>query len=171
MPAQSLEDRVLRLEDRAALDDLNTRYFLAADGDDLKGVGDSFTTDAIFMSSGHVGGAGRDGIVEFIASSRRHMGLTVHTPHYCLYSFSDRDSATGIVGAHLELVLAGQPTYGAVRYVDTYRKEAGQWLIAKRDMRTIYMGTWSEAPSIFASANPVRWPGAEPCPSDYPRKA
>jgi ketosteroid isomerase-like protein len=164
-----LEQRVRRLEDRLDLDDLNTRYFLAADGDDYAAVGDSFTDDATFASSGHVGGNGRQGIVDFIASSRRHMGLTIHTPHYGLYSFAGSDNARGIVGAHLELVLAGQSTYGAVRYVDEYRREGDRWRIAKRDMRTIYMGEWARAAEVFGSGAPVQWPGMAALPSDYPR--
>jgi hypothetical protein len=171
MAMMTIEDRIRRLEDRAALDDLNTRYFLSADGDDFEGIGDSFTEDATFASSGHVGGTGRQGIVDFIADARGHMGLTIHTPHYGLYSFQDDDHATGIVGAHLELVLAGQSTLGAVRYVDEYRREGGKWRIASRDMRTIYMGDWSRAASVFASPTPVQWPGIDALPSDYSRKA
>ena len=48
----TVEDRVRRLEDRAALDDLIVRYFLAADGDDMDGIRASFTPDATFASSG-----------------------------------------------------------------------------------------------------------------------
>jgi hypothetical protein len=167
----NLEQRVRRLEDKLDLDDLNTRYFLAADGDDYDAVGDCFTVDATFASSGHVGGSGRQGIVDFIASSRSHMGLTLHTPHYGLYSLESDGQARGIVGAHLELVLAGQSTYGAVRYVDEYRREGDRWRIAKRDMRTIYMGEWARAAEVFASNAPVQWPGMEALPSDYPRRS
>jgi ketosteroid isomerase-like protein len=166
-----LEARLRRLEDRAALDDLNTRYFLAADGDDLEGVGDSFTEDATFASSGHIGGRSRQGIVDFIVDARRHMGLTIHTPHYGLYTFEADDCAAGIVGAHLELVLAGQATLGAVRYVDEYRREAGQWRIASRDMRTIYMGDRATSAEVFASPTPVQWPGIDPLPTDFPRRS
>ena len=120
-----LEQRVRRLEDRSAIDDLNTRYFLAADGDDMAGVGDSFTDDATFASSGHVAATGARAIVDFIAGARGHMGLTIHTPHYGLYTFHDDQRASGIVGAHLELVLAGQSTLGAVRYIDEYRQDDG----------------------------------------------
>lgn len=165
-----LEQRVRRLEDRFALDDLNTRYFLAADGDDMGGVGDSFTDDATFASSGHVGAVGRQEIVAFITDARGHMGLTIHTPHYGLYTFHDDHRATGIVGAHLELVLAGQSTLGAVRYVDEYQQEGGLWRIAKRDMRTIFIGEWARSAEVFASPTPVQWPGLDPLPSDYPRK-
>ena len=99
------------------------------------------------------------------------MGLTIHTPHYGLYSFVTDDHATGLVGAHLEMVLGGGSTYGAVRYVDEYRRDGDRWRIAARDMRTIYIGDWSKAAAVFASPIPVQWPGTEPQPSDYPRKA
>lgn len=166
----TLEDRLRRLEDKAAIEELNLRYFLASDGDDHAAIGDSFTADATFASSGHVNGEGRQGIVNFIKGARSHMGLTIHTPHYGLYSFVSDDRATGIVGAHLELMLGGQSTYGAVRYIDEYRRDGGSWRIAARDMRTIYIGDWAKAADVFASPTPVQWPGFDPLPSDYPRK-
>lgn len=167
----SIEDRLRRLEDRAAIEELNLRYFLAADSGDLAAIGDSFTDDATFASSGQVSGTGRQGIVDFIAGARSHMGLTIHTPNYGLYSFVGDDLASGIVGAHLELVLAGQSTMGAVRYVDDYRREDGRWRMSARDMRTIYVGDWSRAAEVFASPTPVQWPGLESLPSDYQRKS
>jgi hypothetical protein len=165
-----IEQRLRRLEDRAELDDLVVRYFLAADGDDLQGVGDSFTYDAVFASSGVVNAQGRAGIVDFIRTSRDHMGLTVHTPHYGLYSFLDEDHAQGLVGAHLELVLAGEPLFGAVRYHDEYRRTGNGWRIAKRDMRTIHIAPWLDVGQSLVSPSPVRWPGSMPAESDYPRK-
>ena len=98
------------------------------------------------------------------------MGLTIHTPHYGLYTFVADDCATGLVGAHLELVLGGQATFGAVRYVDEYRREGGCWRISARNMRSIYMGAWANVADVFASPTPVQWPGAPPVPSDYPRQ-
>lgn len=165
-----IEQRLRRLEDRAAINDLVVAYFLAADGDDLDGVGASFTTDATFSSSGAVNATGRDGIVEFIRGARNHMGLTVHTPHYAQLTFDGDDTATGLVGAHLELVLAGEALYGAVRYVDRYVRENGRWLINTRDMRTIHIAPWLGVGEAFASEGPVRWPGAAPAHSDFPRK-
>lgn len=165
----SIEDRLRRLEDRAALDDLVVRYFLAADGDDLPGVGASFTVDATFASSGVINATGRQGIVDFIAGARAHMGLTVHTPNYALYTFADDDHVTGLVGAHLEMVLGGQSLFGAVRYQDTYVRTGEGWLIARRDMRTIHIAPWSDVGEAMRSDTPVRWPGAA-LPSDYPRR-
>lgn len=165
-----LEQRIRRLEDRAAIDDLVVGYFLAADGDDLTGVGDSFTQDASFSSSGTISASGRDGIVDFIRNARQHMGLTVHTPHYVQLHFDGDDAAEGVVGAHLELVLGGSAVYGAVRYVDRYVRQGERWLISTRDMRTIHIASWNDVAEAFASDTPVRWPGGSGAPSDFPRR-
>jgi hypothetical protein len=74
-----IDERVQRLEDRIEINDLVVAYFLASDGDDLEGVGNSFAEDATFSASGTITGAGRKGIVEFISLSREQMGLTIHT--------------------------------------------------------------------------------------------
>lgn len=164
-----LEQRIRRLEDRAALDDLNVRYFLACDNDDYAGIGDAFSQDATFATSGALAATGRDAIVEFIGASRGHMGLTVHTPHYGLYTFIDEDHAHGLVGAHLELALGGEPLFGAVRYQDEYLRTGNEWRVARRDMRTIHIAPWTDVGQSLLSDTPVRWPGIEPLPSDYPR--
>lgn len=166
----SLEDRVRRLEDRVELNDLIVRYFLAADGDDLQGVADSFTDTATFSTSGSLAGEGRDAIVGFIAASREQMGLTIHTPHYAHLSFDDADRARGLVGAHLELVLGGKALYGAVRYVDEYRRTEDGWRIQSRDMRVIHIAPWAQVGEAFESPTPVRWPGAPAAATDFPRK-
>jgi ketosteroid isomerase-like protein len=159
------------LEDRAQIDDLNVRYFLAADGDDSTAVGACFCEDATFASSGIVNATGPQAIARFIAGARAHMGLTVHTPHYGLYTFLSDDHAQGLVGAHLELSIAGSLQYGAVRYLDEYRRTHDGWRISKRDMRTIHIASWPEVGESFVSAKPVRWPGRAPLPSDFARSS
>jgi SnoaL-like domain len=98
----ALVQRVQRLEDRAAIHDLVVSYSLAADGDDLEGLGASFTIDAKFSSSGTINTEGRSAIVDFIRDAREHMGLTIHTPHYAKVTFDGPDAADGLIGAHLE---------------------------------------------------------------------
>jgi hypothetical protein len=92
-----LEERVQRLEDRGAINDVVVAYFLAADGDDIINVGACFTEDATLSASGQLCASGRQGIMDFINTSRSHMGLTVHTPHYAQvtrYRNRNRRSAT-----------------------------------------------------------------------------
>jgi len=165
-----IAERLRRLEDRAELDDLNVRYFLAADGDDLATLRKTFAEGATFAVSGNVLGTGPDGIVDFLVEQRGHMGLTLHTPNYALYTFEGPDRAKGLVGAHLELVLGGQSVFGAVRYQDDYVRTDAGWQIGARDMRTIHIAPWAEVGEAFASATPQRWPGAPAAPSDFPRR-
>lgn len=166
-----IEARVGRLEDRAALHDLVVRYFLACDDDDLAGIGAAFAADGQFSISGFVGGSTREEVVAFLADQRTRMGLTVHVPNGALFTFTGPDSARGLVGAHLELVFDDDLTFGAVRYQDEYVRENGSWKIRKRDMRTVHMAPWADVGRSMASPFPVRWPGIEPGPSDFPRKA
>lgn len=166
-----IEQRLRRLEDRAAISDLVVSYFLASDDDDPEGVAACFTQDASFSSSGQLNASGRTAIVEFIKAARTHMGLTIHTPNYVHCRFESDDRASGIVGAHLELVLGGVSVFGAVRYVDSYVRDGDTWRISSRDMRTIHLAPWSEVGEAFSSATPVRWPGSAGAPSDYPRQS
>jgi len=165
-----LEKRLKRLEDRVAINDRIVEYFLAADGDDLDGVASSFTEDATFSSSGVVNARGRRDITAFITDARTQMGLTVHTPNYVLLTFDGDDHATGVVGTHLELVLAGESLFGAVRYHDDYVRQGGKWLIRSRDMRTVHIAPWADVGAAMTTSHPVRWPGMDPLPSDFPRK-
>jgi hypothetical protein len=83
------------------------------------------------------------------------MGLTVHTPHYAHTVFRAPDRASGIVGAHLELVLGEVSVYGAVRYIDEYFFENGVWRIQARDMRTIHMAPWLDVGNALGRVNTI----------------
>jgi hypothetical protein len=166
----NLDQRLRRLEDRAAIHDRVVDYFLAADGDDLAGVAASFAETASFSSSGALVASGRAGIVDFIRGARQRMGLSVHTPNYVHVKFEGDDAATGLVGAHLELAFGETALFGAVRYIDRYVRQDDRWLISARDMRVIHVAPWAEVGEAFASPMPVRWLGAPPAASDFPRK-
>lgn len=166
----TLEERIRRLENRAELQDLVADYFRAVDDDDYGAVGNCFTEDAEFIASGFSGDRTRDAVVAFLQAARSGMGQTVHTPNYVQIEFLNESEATGLVGAHLELGLGEQTYFGAVRYIDIYRKVADRWQIARREMKAIHMAPWSQVENSLTSAFNVRWPGAEPLPSDCPRK-
>jgi hypothetical protein len=167
---ESLEARIRKLEDRAELQDLVARYFLATDDDDEATLRDCFTQDARFVASGFVGGEEREGVIAFLKSARSAMSQTVHTPHHVHLTFTGADSARGVLMAHLEIGIGGTTVFGAVRYLDEYRREQGRWRIASRDMRAVHVGSWDLAASSLTEPLNVRWPGAEPGPSDFPRK-
>ena len=163
-----VELRLRVLEDRSELKDLAVRYFLATDDDDYATLARLFTPDATFAAGGFSGAETRESIIAFLQSARANMGVTVHTPHYSLIEFAGPDSATGVVGAHLEIAMANQSLFGAVRYYDQYRRIEGKWLFARRELRTIHMGPWEHVASSLTSKKRVRWPGSEPQLADLP---
>lgn len=166
----TLENRVRKLEDRAELHDLVATYFQATDDDDYARLGLCFTRDATFAASGFPDSAGREAITEFLEMARSGMGQTVHTPNYTQISFDSADAASGTVAAHLELGIGDATYFAAVRYLDRYRREDGQWRIARREMRAIHVGPWSDVGTSLSSALNIRWPGAAPQASDFPRQ-
>ncbi len=166
-----LETRIRRLEDRAEVNDLVVRYFLASDFDDYDKIADAFASGGTFSAGGFPGAAGGQGVADMIAGARKGFGNTIHTPDYVLIEFTDADHATGVVGAHLKIATGGTTVYGAVRYEDEYVREGGRWKFTSRNMRTIHLGPWDEAAGSLTSETPVRWPGAEPAPSDYAHRA
>ena len=111
-----IERRLKDLEDRTAIHDLVVGYFLAVDSDNFDEINRIFSDDATFSLSGVVVGSGRKNIVEYLVAARKMMGLTVHTPNYVLPTRKDGNMMTGVVGAHLELVLGDEAVFGAVRY-------------------------------------------------------
>jgi len=164
-----LEFRLRRLEDRAELQDLVLRYFVASDDDDYEALGSTLSADCVFIAGGFEGGTTRDEIVDFIRAARQNMGLTIHTPDFALLDFHDQDHASGLVGAHLEIAMAQRSLFGAVRYEDEYVRSEDCWRIHRRVMRTIHMGPWEDVATSLTTERPVRWPGADPQATDLPR--
>ncbi len=165
----SLEDRIVRLEDRAGIQDLAARYFLATDDDDYATLAQCFARDAKFDATGFEGGAGRDAIIAFLKAARSGMGQTVHTIDYAHVNLTGKDTATGVVTAHLEIGMGGETVYAAVRYIDEYAREDGEWRISSRAMKVVHVGSWDQVGSSLSTPLNVRWPGGEPAPSDLPR--
>src|SRR3546814_6210277 len=60
--------------------------------------------------------------------------------------------------------------FAAVRYLDRYRREDGHWRIARREMRAIHVGPWADVATSLSTPLNIRWPGAAPQPSDFPRQ-
>lgn len=164
----NIERRLKKLEDRAELQDLAVRYFVATDDDDYATMEALFAPDAVFRAGGFTGGTDRATVMAFLRNARANMGVTIHTPHYSLITFIDENRATGVVGAHLEIAMGGESLFGAVRYYDEYIRLDGKWHFAKRDMLTIHMGPWEQVATSLTAAMRVRWPGSDPQLADLP---
>ncbi len=158
-----LAARVRRIEDRFALQDLVVRYFNACDEEDYDALAETFATDAEFADA-----YGRDQVVEILREDRSTMGTTIHSPDSMLFTFTGEDTATGVIGAHCELARGGASLYGAMRYVDEYVRERGDWRILRREIRLFHIGPWTEIAESLTGDTPVRWPGRPPAPADLP---
>lgn len=163
-----VERRLKALEDRAALQDLAVRYFVATDDDDYVTIETLFAPDAVFLAGGFTGASNRATIMAFLRDARAKMGVTIHTPHYSLITFTGENSATGVVGAHLEIAMGGESLFGAVRYHDEYVRLDGKWHFSQREMLTIHMGPWQQAATSLTADLRVRWPGSDAQLADLP---
>ncbi|MAG81381.1 MAG: hypothetical protein CMN89_05185 [Sutterellaceae bacterium] len=167
---ESIEKRIQRLEDRFSINDLVAQYFMSVDVDDYDVVGSLFCEDSEFSAGGFPGACGRQEIVNFLRESRNHMAETLHTANALVVHFDSENVAHGTLSAHVELGMAGETYYGAVRYLDEYEKCGDHWKFKKRDMRVVHVAPWSEVGKSMIDVNRVKWPGIEALPSDYPRK-
>jgi len=165
-----IESRIRRLEDRAELQDLVVKYFVASDDDDYETLAATFAVGGTFSAGIFPGGIGRAAVVDCLRAGRDMMGPTIHTPDYTLFDFQSDTAASGLVGAHLELSIGDQTVFAAVRYIDSYEKNNGHWELKSREMRTIHAGPWQDVNTSLSAELCVRWPGVGPMKSDFPKK-
>ncbi|QUT06852.1 nuclear transport factor 2 family protein [Sphingobium phenoxybenzoativorans] len=166
----NLEERIQKIEDRFAIEDLVSRYFVASDDNDFEVLEDSFAKDGIFTGPGFSGGSNRAEVMEFVRAFRANVGQTVHALNSVTVEFLDADRATGVVGAHIELSMGGRTLFGAFRYYDDYVREEGRWRFARRELLTVHVGRWEDIGTSLTCENSVRWPGSEPLKSHFPRE-
>lgn len=139
--ARGLEQRVQRLEDRAALTDLAVLYGIVMDERDVASIASLFCKDATLRSQDGVFAAeGIDEIVSTYEGRFAVLGPTNHFVHGHVVSFDDTDpdTARGLVSSHAEVVRNGAPMVCALRYQDVYRRTADGWRIKDRLMSYMY---------------------------------
>jgi ketosteroid isomerase-like protein len=134
----TLEERVRRLEDRTAINELIARYCLVMDNRDVAGMEALFTLDVHFWSADGVMDAhGRDAAIEMFKGRFTVLGPSNHFTHDRIIEFDplDHDKATGIVLSHAEMQRKGQPMLAAMRYHDVYQRCDGRWRISSSRSR------------------------------------
>ena len=162
--------RLRRLEDRAEIGELVSRYMIHVDDRDLEALAECFTPDGRFHSKdGRMDASGRDNLVAHYRSRREVLGVTYHYTHDQVIRFDDADSdrAEGIVTAHAETVARGQPHITALRYNDVYRRLDGRWRIENRLVSFLYYLPVQEYVEGMRSRLRVRVTG-QALPADYP---
>lgn len=135
----SLEERIERLEVRASIEDLVTRYGMLVDNRDLEGVAQLFTTDGQFGHQDQGGVTGHDEIKVFYRERLSGQEYSYHFSHNQLVEFSGGDTATGVVNAHAEMGFQGEVLMAAMRYHDDYRRVDGAWRFARRRLSFFYL--------------------------------
>jgi SnoaL-like domain len=166
----SLEDRIGRLDDRAAIQELAVLYGFIMDERDEKGIREIFCEDATLRSEDGVFAAnGLEEIVSTYLGRFAALGPTNHFSHGHVVRLddADRNRATGLLASHAEVSRNGVAMQVALRYKDTYRKENGRWKFADRLMGYMYYLPFSELPEGLGDRNSVRAYG-DHRPSDWP---
>lgn len=165
-----LEVRIARLEARAELSELVTRYAIACDEHDIPHLTSLFTKDAVFDSpNGMMRANGRDEIIEMFCGVLATRGPGYHWTHDHIVRF-DQDSehaASGLLLSHAETSRSGSHGVSAMKYDDEYRREDGQWRFAKRAISFLYYVPVSEYDGVLTRKDRVV-AGDRRLAGDYP---
>lgn len=142
-----LEARVARLEARAEIGELVTRYAIACDEHDMPHLESLFTEDAVFDSpNGLMRASGRAEVIGMFCKVLSIRGPGYHWTHDHIIRF-DRGSdtaASGLLLSHAETTPGGTHSLAAMKYDDEYRVEGGRWRFARRSISFLYYVPASE---------------------------
>lgn len=166
----SLEERIRRVEDRAAIQELGVLYGFVMDERDEVGIRQIFTEDATLRSQDGVFAAnGIEEIVETYLGRFSKLGPTNHYSHGHVVRFVDGepDRAFGLIASHAEVVRNGTAMQVALRYKDEYRRVNGKWQFADRLMSYMYYLPVAEYAEALGDRNNVRAYG-DNRPSEWP---
>ena len=168
MPEDWVLDKIRRLEDRFAIQDLVAAYCEAIDGRDLPRFVSLFTDDAVMRHrDGVVRLDGRAAIESYYTTRFAGYGFTFHYPHAVTVSFTSENDATGLVTGHAEMGVEGQMVLASIRYTDRYRRVDNAWRFAEREMAFGYYMKLSELPQGFQDNLRKHYRG-ERLPAEWP---
>lgn len=134
------------LQQLSDLEDIRTvkhRYFRGIDTADLALLSGLFTEDVTVDYRGgtyRVQLAGRNDMIEFLANSFHSGAVAMHHGHMPDITLTGEDSATGLW--YLEDIFISletrSHTIGSAIYKDEYRRENGQWRIARTEYDRVF---------------------------------
>jgi hypothetical protein len=166
----SIESRIQRLEDRAAIHALAVRYGFAVDERDYATIASLFTSDGSLRTNAGVSkGSDREAVVSYFRNHMPDLGPTNHFVHghHVVFDENDDDLARGVVSGHAEMVRNGVPMVTALHYIDTYRREDGEFLFKDRVQSYMYFVDVREYADALGSPFPIR-ASSVPQPGDWP---
>jgi len=164
----SLERRIARLEARAEIAELLTRYAFLIDDHEFEALGQLFAPDARFGSPGstHVG---REAIVANYRALGQVYPVTLHEARGFVLEFTDDEHARGEVLGFSEQASERHTVITSFRYSDEYVRLDGRWCFAARLVRTLYAMTHAElASGGLAWKLRKRWPHRAPALAELP---
>lgn len=173
-PELTLEDRVRRLEDRVAIDELIARYCLVMDNREVEAIAGLFTPDVHFCSAdGVMDARGRQAAVEMFRGRFSVLGPSNHFTHDRIVEFDpgDPDRASGLVLSHAEMQRKGEPMLAAMRYEDAYRRHEGRWCFQARRLSFMYYVPTAQYLDALGPGLGTRMRAYDqPVPADWPEK-
>jgi hypothetical protein len=165
---QTLEQRVARLEDRFAINDLVVSYATLLDDAQWDALGELFALKGVFASV-NTTTSGRAAIIENFKVKHAPFTATWHDPHGIVVDLIDHDHARGTVIGYAELGQPGLTLSTSIRYQDDYLREEGEWRFAKRKVLSLYSMPLSDlAVGGLGDQERKRWPGRTPGVADLP---
>jgi len=170
MDAKTMEKRLLRLEAHDSIRMLVARYGVTVDDHDLQGLAGLFAKQALFRSKdGVMEARGRDQIVEQFIARFAVLGISNHISHDHIITLDESDGqrAEGLVTAHAELWRNNQAYIAALRYLDVYVLEDGQWRFGERELAFLYYLPISDYSQALGSPLRQRAYGDQR-PADFP---
>ncbi len=168
--AALIEQRLMRLEARAEIRNLITRYCVAIDDRDLAGIGACFAEQASFSSAdGVMHATGRQAVVAQFEGRFAVLGPCFHFTHDHTLDFEDGSTteAYGLVLSHAELWRHGAAYLAAMRYADRYVLERGAWCFASRVISFLYYAPIKDYPTLLGAPDRMRAYG-DRRPADIP---
>ncbi|MBL0005561.1 MAG: nuclear transport factor 2 family protein [Actinomycetales bacterium] len=169
MAERSLDERIRRLEDRAAIQELGILYgFVMDERDGTASVRSSARTRPCAPRTGSSRPTGsRRSSRPTSAGSPRSARPTTSATGVVILDDTDPDRATGLIASHAEVSRNGVAMQVALRYKDTYRRVDGRWRFADRLMSYMYYLPFTELSEGLGDRNSVRAYG-DHRPSDWP---
>lgn len=141
-PDETIADRLRRLENTLAIQQLPIRYAMAVDDRDLDSWVALFTPDVQVDRDLF----GREALREAITSMTRGFYRSIHQIVGHRIDLVDAENATGNVYCRAEHEVGDEWIVMAIRYDDTYRKVDGQWYFSRRKERHWYAADITRLP-------------------------
>jgi len=146
--SDDITTRLQRIEDRAELWELVSRYGVAVDDEDYDTLRQLFAADATFGGLNGSQNQGRDGVVAYLKERADNAhDVRVHTPTSQYFDHLADQEAAGTVVCYAALFSGPERTFFSFRYDDRYVREDGRWKFASRRVHHQVVITPEPAPA------------------------